>query len=334
MTYQPNPENSESDPNAPLASLVWGEGSGTPIAAASGDVAGSPIPGIYTAVTQASTVVTYHLLQHDGVDRDDLGRDLALLDGWGRGTPAYRAESPSFRRWLDSFHAGDPTAIEGPSSEPASRVTGLGVWFRKDPVRLVESALSVSRRTHLDASTAVVSVAVASAVAGSCMGMLGSDLLFGAAEACEMASERLVEEAYRFEGIDGIPRVISRVRALVEIWACSPTEIVGSLCDVNGPFGIEGALVGLALGASLDSPVRLIEVAAMAGGSETGAIAGGILGARSGLRRWPWRVPNEMWFAEIGRRLAAFNNETRDLPVPHAVEGRLGSPSGEGHEHT
>ncbi len=47
------------------------------------------------------------------------------------------------------------------------------------------------------------------------------------------------------------------------------------------------------------------------------------MGARSGLLRWPWRVPNDTWFAEIGRRLVIRNRELRDLPVPQAVEERM-----------
>ena len=79
--------------------------------------------------------------------------------------------------------------------------------------------------------------------------------------------------------------------------------------------------MGILLGASkLNESVRLIEAGAMAGGSEVGAIVGAIVGARSGLVRWPWRVPNDTWFAEIGRRLVSRHAEIVDLPIPQAVE--------------
>jgi hypothetical protein len=54
-------------------------------------------------------------------------------------------------------------------------------------------------------------------------------------------------------------------------------------------------------------------------------MVGAIVGARSGLRLWPWVIPNDIWFAEIGRRMVSRNQETRDLPVPYSVEERITS---------
>ncbi len=70
-------------------------------------------------------------------------------------------------------------------------------------------------------------------------------------------------------------------------------------------------------------PYRLIEVAASTGGSEMASMVGAMVGARVGLRLWPWVVPNNTWFAEIGRRLVTGDRETRDIPVPYQVEERL-----------
>jgi hypothetical protein len=65
--------------------------------------------------------------------------------------------------------------------------------------------------------------------------------------------------------------------------------------------------------------------AARLAGSNGGAAAGAILGARVGIRAWPWAFANDTWFAEIGRRLARGPNEVRDLPIPYAVEQHLNS---------
>jgi hypothetical protein len=66
-----------------------------------------------------------------------------------------------------------------------------------------------------------------------------------------------------------------------------------------------------------------IEQAAKIGGSTLAAMVGGIVGARIGIRAWPWAFANDTWFAEIGRRLARGPQEVDDLPIPYAVEHHL-----------
>jgi hypothetical protein len=66
-----------------------------------------------------------------------------------------------------------------------------------------------------------------------------------------------------------------------------------------------------------------VEQAARIGGSVLGAAVGAIVGARIGIRAWPWAFANDTWFAEIGRRLVGGPDETRDLPIPYAVEQHL-----------
>jgi hypothetical protein len=84
------------------------------------------------------------------------------------------------------------------------------------------------------------------------------------------------------------------------------------------------ALLGILIVAPFGGePYRQVDRAASLGGSELATIVGAMAGARAGLRLWPWVVPNDTWFAEIGRRLVNGNQETRDLPVPYYVEERL-----------
>jgi ADP-ribosylglycohydrolase len=313
-----------ADPNDPLFSLSVDDGAGALLASAAGDVAGGADPTSYSAITQSATVLAYHLLTHDEVDRDAFARGLVELAGGEEGRFTYRMPSPAFEEWLKSSLRGNPTVSSLPSSEPAARCTPLGVFHRRNPEVLVASAINSARVTHLDAGSAVVAAAVAGAVAGSCFVQAGGDLVLGAAETAERALRAIEEEPYRFGDVGMAASVPRRLRELATVTSREPAGIVSAVCGEGRPDGTTGAILGIALGAAkLADPIKLIEAAAIRGGSEAGAVAGGIVGARSGLIRWPWRVHNDTWFAELGRRLVARNTEIRDLPIPYAVEERM-----------
>ena len=313
-----------ADPNVPLFSLSVDDGAGALLAAAAGVVAGGADPSTYSAITQASTVLAYHLLTHGSVERDVLARGLVELAGGEDGRFTYRAPSGPFDEWLRSSLRGSPTVSSMASSEPAARSVPIGVFHRRDPGLLVASAVHASRVTHLDAATAVVAAAVAGAVAGSCFVQAGADLVFGAAETAEQALQLISEEPYRFGDVNAASEVPARLRSLAGAAAGDPEAIVTSVTGGRAAEGIDGAILGIVIGANkLADPIRLIEAAAKAGGSEAGSVTGGIVGARSGLIRWPWRVHNDTWFAELGRRLVTRHAEVRDLPIPYAVEERM-----------
>ena len=312
------------DPNEPLFSLPMDEGAGALIGAVAGDVAGGADERGYSAITQVATVIAYHLLGTGSVDREALQNEILELEGIPEGAATFRGSTPDFRAWLDSAKRGAPSVSAAPRSEPAARMAPIGVWFRREPEELVEAALAASRITHLDATTAIAAAGVAGAVAGSCFVQSGVDLVHGAAETAERALDAIADEHFRFGDIERARAFPARLRELASLVSLGPREIVANVSDHNGPMGTDGAMVGILLGASkLNESVRLIEAGAMAGGSEVGSIVGGIVGARTGLIRWPWRVANDTWFAEIGRRLVNRNTEIRDLPIPHAVEERM-----------
>jgi ADP-ribosylglycohydrolase len=312
------------DPNDPLFSLSVDDGAGALLAAAAGDVAGGADSSSYSAITQAATVLAYHLLTHGSVDRDVLARGLVELAGGEDGRFTYRAPSAAFDDWLRSSLRGSPTVSSMGSSEPAARSIPIGVFHRRDPDLLVASVVNSSRVTHLDASTAVAAAAVSGAVAGSCFVQAGADLVFGAAETAEQALKLIEAEPYRFGDTNIAPGVPARLRSLATVVAEEPEVIVASVTAGRQAEGIDGAILGIVLGANkLADPIKLIEAAANAGGSEAGSVTGGIVGARSGLIRWPWRVHNDTWFAELGRRLVTRHAEVRDLPIPYAVEERM-----------
>lgn len=322
MTTEPRGTRQPGDPNDPLFSLTVDEGAGAVLAAAAGDVAGAADPTSYSAITQAATVIAYHLLTHGALDRDQLARGLLELAGAEEGRFTYRAPSAAFGEWLTSSLRGSPTVSSLPSAEPAARVIPVGVFLRRDPDLLVHAAVQTARITHLDAASAVTAAAVAGAVAGSCFVQAGADLVLGAAETADRAVRLVAEEPYRFGDTGSAAAVPDRLRRLARTAASEPEEIVAAADPSAG--GVAVALAGIVLGANKwAEPIRLIEVAAQHGGSEAGSITGGIVGARSGLVRWPWRVHNDTWFAEIGRRLVNRHAEIRDLPIPYAVEERM-----------
>lgn len=295
-----------------MFSLPAGEGSGALLAAAAGDVAGGADPRAYSWVTQTATVVAYHVLENDGVDPEALVEEWQLLDHTESGIRCYRAESKDFRRFLDS---GRP--VDTPSSEPASRIGPVGVWFRRRPDRLVEAAIELTRITHSDPSTIVVTAATAGAVAAACFAQIGRDLVYAAVETGRQALQALGDS----QPAEGWLDLLEEAAGLV---LEPPRETIVRVGGPEGPVGLRGAIAGIVLAsAPLVEPVKAIEAGAMAGGSEVGAVVGSIIGARVGLRRWPWPVANDTWFAEIGRRMVDGSRETRDLPIPFAVEERM-----------
>lgn len=315
----PEPEPAP-DPNVSLYSLIVDEGAGAPLAAAAGDVAGGADG--YGATTQVATVVAYHLLRLGEVHRELLTVELAELDGGEDSRGVYRGASPELRRWLDSLRTGEPVAGARPSIEPATRMAPVGMWFRHQPDDLVSAAVNVARTTHLDAASVVVAAAVAGAVAGACYAMCGRDLVHGAAETADRAVVMTSAEPYRYADVPAATEVPARLRRMAAMVGDDPV-VLGSAIAAGGP--VHAALAALVLAADpWAAPERLITAGAKGGGSEAGAIVGAVVGARVGLRRWPWKVPNETWFAEIGRRLVEHHQEVEDLPVPYAVEERMG----------
>jgi hypothetical protein len=161
-------------------------------------------------------------------------------------------------------------------------------------------------------------------VAASCFAQVGRDLLQGSAELIERALAEIGKEDYLFSRMDDARDLPSRLREAAS-WVTDPSiDLLKKVVDEGPPAASERAIVGIVLASSPSiEPYRLIEVAASIGGSEMASMVGAMVGARVGLRLWPWVVPNNTWFAEIGRRLVSGNRETRDIPVPYQVEERL-----------
>ena len=305
----------------PLFSLVAGEGDGFMLGVAAGDAAGGAWELGYSAVTEQITVISYKLIDHRHLDPTIVVRRLRELDGSEDEGNVYRSETPHFRSWLDRAAAGSAVPEDEPSTDGIARTLPLGVAFRKDPSRVVEQASNLGRLFHRDAGSVAAGVISASAVAASCFGQTGRDLIAGVAEAVVPAIPDLVVDMTGSERLDVLEREFSDLEDSVGL---GPGREAMALMGDHPDDPIHQAMVGLLLAAPMNEVYHSpVEQAARIGGSTLGATVGGIVGARIGIRAWPWAFANDTWFAEIGRRLVRGPDETRDLPIPYAVEQHL-----------
>jgi ADP-ribosylglycohydrolase len=292
---------------------------------AAGDAAGGAWELGYSAITQQATVLAYHLIENERLDTEALVRELRELDGAGEEEPVYRAESEEFRVWLDRAAAGPPVPEEGASLDSASRAVPIGVARRRDPARLREDAIVLGGLFHDDQMSILAGVVAASAVAASCFGQSGRDLIGGVLEACEPAAAALGPVPANDSPLAGIARLTDHV-------GVADGEEALLIAAGGGDPGLWPlVLAGLLLAAPPTDPFHLpVGQAARIGGSPLGAMVGGIVGARVGIKAWPWAFANDTWFAEVGRRLVRGPREVRDLPIPYAVEHHLMSGERQG----
>jgi ADP-ribosylglycohydrolase len=308
--------------SGPKFSLVSGEGDGAMLGLAAGDTAGGLWEPGYSAVTEQATVIAYHLIENDALDLDAVVRALRELDGSDEEEPVYRAESPQFRAWLDQAAAGRPVPEEEPSLDGAPRAVPLGVSFRREPGRLRDAALALGKLFHDDPASILSGVVAAGAIAASCFGQSGRDLIIGIVEIAEPAAARLGPDSI---GGTGPNDLVEGLRALAgHVGVTDGEEALAVVTEGREPGPWDRVRAGLLLSAPVvERPHLPVEQAAKIGGSPLAGMVGGIVGARVGIRAWPWVFPNDTWFAEIGRRLVRGPRETRDLPIPYAVEQHI-----------
>jgi hypothetical protein len=303
-------------------SLVVGEGDGAMLGVAAGDSAGGVWELGYSAITEQATVIAYQLIEHAGLDVDAVVIALRELDGSGEEEPVFRMESRELRAWLDGAAAGRPVAAEAPSLEGAARAVPVGVAFRRDPDRLRDEALVLGRLFHAESSSILAGVVAAGAVAASCFGQSGRDLVGGVGEVVAPAAEAL--GADRHQGPD--PSVLVKGLGVLpdRVGVTDGEEALALVEEAGVPDSWNLVKAGLLLSAPVVERSHMpVEQAAKIGGSPLAAMVGGIVGARVGIRAWPWAFANDTWFAEIGRRLVRGPREVRDLPIPYAVEQHL-----------
>ena len=100
---------------------------------------------------------------------------------------------------------------EGASLDSASRAVPIGVARRRDPARLREDAIVLGGLFHDDQMSILAGVVAASAVAASCFGQSGRDLIGGVLEACEPAAAALGPVPANDSPLAGIARLTDHV---------------------------------------------------------------------------------------------------------------------------
>lgn len=311
----------EPHPQAPLFSLVNGEGDGAMLGLAAGDTAGGAWELGYSAITAQAAVIAYELIEHGHIDPDSVRAAILELDGSQDEEPVYRSETPGFRAWLDRAARGDFEPASEPSIDGLSRAAIVGIAFRRDPDRLITQTLALTLVFDRDPMTVAAALVAAASAAAMSYGQSGMDLISGVEEVVVPALDRIGP------GLDTHPRLSrlgSDLRRL--IGHVGMTDGIEALSLVGGdrkdPLHLVQAGLLLASAAN-ERPHVSIEQAARIGGSPLAAYVGAIVGARVGIRAWPWPFANDTWFAEIGRRLVRGPSTLEGLPIPYAVEQHL-----------
>jgi ADP-ribosylglycohydrolase len=309
----------------PMYSLVAGEGDGAVLGLAAGDTAGGVWNLGYSAITQQATIISYELIANQQIDRIRLIDALLELDGSQDEEPVFRSESREFRAWLDAAGLGSLVPDETPSLDPIGRSAPLGVFYRRRPEDLYQEVVGLNRVLHSDAPSILSGVVIAAAVAASCFGQVGRDLILGVAEAVEPAVNELSTATVGLVNVDLIADATERISALIEFYGIrSAGEALTKVQESDPPGPFDTTLAALLVAApTAERAHEPVAEAAKLAGSNGGAAVGAILGARVGIRAWPWAFANDTWFAEMGRRLVRGPEEIRDLPIPYAVEQHL-----------
>jgi len=287
--------------NSRHAATFEAGGEGALLGAAAGDMLVSGTRGAYGSAVQQMVFTAYQFLRSLPIERYTTAANLleyaAPEDGRMN---VFRTPGAWLNVFIEEAKLAPPTPLPFVNAGAAIRAVPVGVWFRKDPAALVDGTIETIQATHSRPESSVVGCMIAGAVAAAGYGQSGRDLVNGAIEIGRQSETRVGTST-------GVPDVLERTRALVELGAKDVSAEVMSW-ELDDPE-VEAAAITIAIAARpFDEASIVVRDAA------------GIVGAHSGLHRWPWPVPNDLWFAEVGRRLARQHAYVDDLPDPYAVE--------------
>ncbi|HEY5579373.1 MAG TPA: ADP-ribosylglycohydrolase family protein [Acidimicrobiia bacterium] len=305
------------------------DGTGALLGLAAGDqlaaLQRSPGAGaLYGFSTQVATIAAYHLMRTGAVDATRFGSDLVDMAVTDDGPSAYRDEPAWFLHWLAGAKSGNPvSAASGIGAAPASLV--VGIWYRWQAEELISEAAALAGATHADGLSVSCACLFAGAVAAASFGQTGNDYLNGVGELAAKAASFLEND---WEGPGEMTRLRTAFGRNASLAGGRAQEVVARCTEELGEAGL--VLAAVILGSvGWDRSEDVVRSAStLPAHSETVApLVGGIVGSRRGLAHWPWAMPNEHWFAEIGRRLVARSRTYEDLPDPYAVEVSMIDPS-------
>jgi ADP-ribosylglycohydrolase len=294
------------------------------LGAAAGEVLAAGQDRVYGFLTQHNVLTAYHLLRAGTIDPNRLGDELASLAFPEQGFDVYRAAPPWLRAWLEEHRRGSPAPMPFGNAGAAARMVPIGVWFRKDPAALVEEAIRAAMVTHNQQGAVVAACTMAGAVAGAAFGQSGRDLVFGTAEVAKRAESRISDIRGIVASPAGSPPLSLLLRHAAQLVGEPSREVCEQVKSWTPDAPAVGAVVtAIVLGAPILERPSVGVRDALAVDSEPrsmAVMAGAIVGARVGPHRWPWQIVNDLWFAELGRRLAKTDGRYEDLPDPYAVE--------------
>ncbi|MFQ5966033.1 MAG: ADP-ribosylglycohydrolase family protein [Acidimicrobiia bacterium] len=276
---------------------------------------------LYGFRTQQAIVVAYHLMRWGEIRPEELSSELVALAHSKDGPNAYRGAPTWFRQFLSEREGGRTAAA--PSGDGAASLSlPIGLWYRGNVDQLVSDAIAAALITHRDGPSLAAASTYGGAVAAASFGQSGRDFLNAVSELA--ARTVAVLEA---DGDLDVAGAVSFAEALrqADRWidARAP-DVISGCTEELGPVGVVVAAV------VIGAVARELSEDALRATATSAAVAplvGGIIGARRGLAHWPWEMPNELWFAEIGRRLAGQNRTFEDLPDPYAVEVSMVNPT-------
>jgi ADP-ribosylglycohydrolase len=290
-------------------------GEGALLGAAAGDMLVSGTRRAYGATVQQMVFTAYHLLRSQPVEAEAIATQLLefAYPPDGR-VSVYRSPSPWLAAFIDEAKLSPPTPMPFSNAGAAIRAVPIGVWFRKEPESLIKGAIAAVGATHTRPESSIVGSVVAGMVAAAGYGQSGRDLVNGAVEVARR-TERTLEvstsiPAMLADTAELIAGSAKDVSAEVLSWGANDTEVE-----------VIAMVVALASRAFEEASVVVRNAAGVVSHADAVApLVGAVVGARSGLHKWPWPLPNDLWFAELGRRLARRKPVVEDLPDPYAVE--------------
>jgi ADP-ribosylglycohydrolase len=261
--------------------------------------------GQYTDDTQLTLATLQSVVRLGQIDPGDIARSIARLWRSQAVVGPGGACTAAADRFLAGTHWSECGAPAGQAGNgTAMRTAALGLYFLSCPGHLPEAVAQVSRITHQDTRSVAGGVAVASAAR-----LLAAQPAAEANLLCRVVAEDMRPFHPEFaELVAGLPaRLAGGAAGALEYVAWSGGEAREFEQVIITPFVVPTVLAALWAVASYPGSWSEATAAAIGLGGDVdtlGAIVGGLMGARLGLRSVPDHLARGVLGAERLRELA------------------------------